>query len=419
MSLRATTALTLLIAPCLSAAPVMYGMDVLMREELGSLEGKRVAVCCNHTAVTYEGEHLLDALHREGVNIAAIFAAEHGIRGTEHTTGSTATDEATGAPIYSLYDDTREPLPEELDGVDVFLFDLPDIGCRFYTYISTMAHVIEGCAKAGVEVVILDRPNPISGRHPEGAIAVEDVQRGFTSFYPIPTRHGLTTGEIALMAVGEGWLNLPDGGVDMRVIPAQHWTRAVYGDSIDREFIRPSPNISGVEAALTYPGVGLFESTPFSAGRGTMIPFLIMGTPFIDAEDYCARLTSYELPGVEFMPATWTPEPNAGIPARWLKYNGEECGGVFITVTDREIFRPVMTGTAMVWTVYEMYPEESSLRDSRRSMDTMFGDPRVYDMTQAMVSGESTAMGWRELVDSWEGPVEAYWAKAQEYMLYE
>ncbi|MBN1477547.1 DUF1343 domain-containing protein [Candidatus Sumerlaeota bacterium] len=400
----------------LGAAPVLCGLDVLVEQEIDRLEGQGVAVCCNHTATLRDGTHLLDALQAADVNIAAIFAPEHGIRGTEHTQGETTVDEATGAPIYSLYDDTRAPLPEELEGVDVVLFDLPDIGCRFYTYIASMGGIIEACAENGVEVIILDRPNPISGRFPEGAIAQRT--RGFTSFYPIPTRHALTVGEIARMAVGEGWYELPEDGVELDVIPAQNWPRTMYGDSIDRVFVRPSPNISGIEAALTYPGVGLFESTNISAGRGSMIPFLIMGAPFIDPEDYCDALNAEHLPGVEFFPIVWRPQENAGCPARWLKFNEQLCGGVFITVTDREIFRPVMTGFAMVWKVFEMYPEFAEMRGEGESMDTMFGDPAVRENVSAMVAGEDH-LGWREIYDSWQEPVEAYWAAAQPYLLYE
>ncbi len=416
MSLRSVSLIIALVAVTLGAAPVQYGVDLLVNERLDRLAGQRVAVCCNHTALNRDGVHLLDALHGAGVEIAAIFAPEHGIRGTEHAHGSTTVDEATGAAIFSLYDDTRAPLPEELAGVDVILFDLPDIGCRFYTYIATMGRIIEACAENDVEVIILDRPNPISGRFPEGAIATHT--RGFTSFYPIPTRHALTIGEVALMALGEGWYELPEAGVALEVIECENWTRTMYSDSIDRVFVRPSPNISGVESALTYPGVGLFESTNINAGRGSMIPFLIMGAPFIDAEAYCAALNACELPGVEFMPIAWTPRENAGCPARWLKFCDEPCGGVTITVTDREIFRPVMTGLAMVWTAFELWPEAAEMRGDGDSMDRMFGDPAVRENITAMVSGEAH-LGWREINDSWQAPAAAYWSQAQPYLLYD
>lgn len=396
---------------------VRTGLDVLMEERLDQLEGKRVGVVCNHTARTADGVHIVDALHGRGIRVTAIWAPEHGFRGTEHTAGSTASDEATGAPIYSLYDDTRAPTAEELARVDVLLFDIQDIGTRFYTYISTMGLVIEAAARAGLPLFILDRPNPISGRHPEGAIAEPEILRGFTSFYPIPTRHALTVGELARMAVGEGWLDLPeDTEPDLTVIPCDGWTRTMDGDALGRAWVKPSPNIPGTESALLYAGQGFWEGTNIQEGRGTDIPFQLCGAPWVSPEAYAARLSALGLPGVHFQPITYVPVPNAGVPARYLKFNGQAVGGVMITVLDREVFRPVRTGLAMVWTLTEMYPDRVTFTNGLR---TLTGSQAVRDALEALKAGNPPAGGWQAIADAWEGPVQEYWERAQPYLLYE
>lgn len=398
------------------AAPVQTGLDVLIEDHLDDLRGKRVAIACNHTALTADGTHIVDALHGAGVEVAALFVPEHGYRGDEHTSGQTSTDDVTGAPIYSLYDETRAPTDEELEGIDVMLFDIQDIGCRFYTYISTMGVVIEACASNEVSVFILDRPNPITGLHPEGAVASGDMLRGFTSFYPIPTRHALTVGELARMAVGEGWLQLPGGGVDLTVVECRGWTRMMDGDSLDRAWVRTSPNMPGTATAITYPGLGLLEGINLSEGRGTDIPFILAGATWVSSEEWARALRECDLPGVAFTPITYRPGDNGRFPSRAIEYLEQPANGVVVTVLDRTVFRPVRTGLAMLWTATELYPESVAFTNGLNSLS---GDPAMRETIEAVKAGTPPEGGWRAIADRWDAEAEAYWERAQAYLIYE
>jgi uncharacterized protein YbbC (DUF1343 family)/CubicO group peptidase (beta-lactamase class C family) len=312
-------------------APVMAGIDVLASEGFAPLRGRRVGLVTNHTGRTLTGETTIDVLHAApGVTLVALFSPEHGIRGILDEDVPSSKDEQTGLPIYSLYGDTRRPTDAMLAGVDTLVIDLQDIGTRFYTYTTTMGFVMEEAAKRRIPVFVLDRPNPINGFQIEGPIAEKDAL-GFTAYYPMPTRHGMTLGELARLFNTEMRIN-----ADLTVVPVKNWSRADWFDETGRLWINPSPNMRNLNEATLYPGIGSIEGANISVGRGTDTPFEQVGAPWIDGIDLARRLNGRKLPGIRFYPTTFTPASS--------KYANERCSGVFMIVTEREALQPVRIG---------------------------------------------------------------------------
>lgn len=315
---------------------VRLGSDVLLGS--GRLRGARVGVVCNHASVDHVFRHIVDRLaETTGVRLAAIFGPQHGFRSdvqdnmveTPH-----GADPRRRVPVYSLYSDTREPTAEMLAGLDVLVIDLQDIGARIYTYIYTMANCLRAAARHGVPVIVCDRPNPIGGTQIEGAALVP----GFGSFvgqFPIPMRHGMTIGELA------GLFNEQAGiGASVEIAPMERWHRGMYADETRLPWIMPSPNMPALHTAIVYPGTVLFEGTLLSEGRGTTRPFELVGAPGIDAEAFAAAMNDIGLAGVYFRPAVFQPT--------FQKHALQTCGGCQIHVLDRERFRPVLTGVALI-----------------------------------------------------------------------
>lgn len=319
------------------APAVRPGVDVLLADSLRVVEGLRVGLITNRSGVTGDGRSSIDALHdHPGVELVALFAPEHGIRGTEPEGAllEDAVDSRTGLPVLSLYGETRAPTPEMLSRIDVLLFDLQDIGARYYTYVSTMAYGMRAAGQAGIPFVVLDRPNPIGG-----SIGGPVLDPGFATFvglYPVPVRHGMTAGELARLYVGEFGIE-----VDLAVVPADDWRRSLWFDETGLPWIPPSPNIPTLESAIHYPGTCLFEGTSLSVGRGTPGAFRQVGAPWLDGAALAERLYALELPGVRFEPVAFTPDgPTDG------KFDGETVSGVRFTVTDRARYDPVAAGVA-------------------------------------------------------------------------
>ena len=319
-----------------ASAGVRLGSDIL----LGSsrLRGLRVGVLCNHASVDRGFVHILDRVSAaDGVTLAAIFGPQHGFRSdvqdnmieTPH-----GDDPARRVPVYSLYSETREPTDAMLRGLDVLVVDLQDIGARIYTYIYTVANCLKACGRHRIPVVICDRPNPINGVDVEG----ETLRPGFESFvglFPIPMRHGLTMGEIARLFNEEFGL-----GAELEVVRMEGWRRSMFADDAGTPWVMPSPNMPTLEAAVVYPGTVLFEGTMLSEGRGTTRPFELVGAPWIDAERFAREMNQLHLPGAIFRPAVFEPT--------FQKHAKQPCGGCQIHVTDRDAFRPVMTGVALI-----------------------------------------------------------------------
>jgi beta-N-acetylhexosaminidase len=404
------------MAAAAAAEPVETGLDVLLADQLALLRGKSIAIVCNHTALTRDGEHIADRLEREdGVTVRALFGPEHGIRGTENAGArvDNAVEESSQVPVYSLYDETRGPASSELAGIDLILYDIQDVGARFYTYISTLGHVMESAAANGVPVIVLDRPNMISGTNPEGPIC-EPVWFTFVGRYPIPVRYALTVGELAQMIVAEGWI-AGAAEVDLTVIPCRGWSRSQFSDDVGMDFAKPSPNIPNVDAALTYPGQCFWEGTNVNEGRGTDTPFLVCGAPYIDADRWLTALEQCGLPGVTFETTAYTPEPNAG--SSKPKHSGEECHGLRIAVTDRAAFRPVRTGLAMLFTLVDLHPEDFEIGRRQRHFDRLWGTSAVREALERRQAGGDEQ--WAEIADRWEAGVRDFWAKAQRHLIYD
>ncbi len=325
---------------------VLNGIDVLEKNNFKELEGLRIGLVTNQTGRNLNGKLTIDVLHEaQNVKLVALFSPEHGIRGEldqEKITDSK--DEKTGLPIYSLYGETRRPKPEQLQDLDAIVFDIQDIGTRFYTYISTLKNVLEESAKAKKPVFVLDRVNPLGGERIEGALADAD-KLSFVAAHPIPVRHGMTIGELA------GMFNAEDKiGADLRVIKMENWRRDMLFDQTNQIWVNPSPNMRSLTQAMLYPGIGLLETTNLSVGRGTDTPFELIGAPWLDGQRLAAHLNEKNLKGVRFVPVRFT--ANASV------FKGENSGGINIIITNREIFEPVETGIEIALALREIFPNE-------------------------------------------------------------
>jgi len=321
----------------------LNGIDVLRADGFKILKGKRVGLVTNHTGRARTGEATIDLLAAsKDFTLVALFSPEHGIRGILDEKVESAKDEKTGLPIHSLYGKTMRPTDEMLQGIDTMVVDLQDIGARFYTYTTTMAYVMEEAAKRKIGVVVLDRPNPIGGVQIEGP-TLDKAELGFTAYMPMPIRHGMTLGELALLFNGENKI-----GADLTVVEMKNWNRDAWYDQTGLPWVNPSPNMRNMVAASLYPGIGAIEASNLSVGRGTDSPFEQLGAPWIDGPRLAAELNRRNLPGVRFYPITFTPTSS--------RYANELCQGVFIIVTDRDRMRPVRVGLEVASSLYRLFP---------------------------------------------------------------
>ncbi len=324
-----------------------FGIDVEVARGFEALRGKRVGAIVNPTSVDARFVHLVDLLHAApGVTLAALFGPEHGVRGEAQymvAVDDVARDRRTGVPVYSLYGHTVEsltPRAEWLAGLDALVFDIQDVGSRYYTYIYTMALAMKAAAKAKVAFHVLDRPNPLGLELTEGNL-VGEAYRSFVGLYALPTRHGLTAGEIARL------LNEQEGfGAELHVTPVEGLERRHGWADTGRAFIPPSPNMPTPDTALVYPGMCLGEGTNVSEGRGTCRPFEQFGAPYLRADEVVARLEAERLPGVAFRPCAFTPT--------FDKWKRQSCEGAFLHVTDARAFQPLRTGLAVFQACFEL-----------------------------------------------------------------
>ena len=377
-----------------SSTKVLTGIDVLERDNFKQLAGMRIGLVTNHTGRNREGRQTIDVLAKApGVKLLALFAPEHGIRGLADDKVSDSKDEATGLPIYSLYGETRRPKPEQLKDLDAIVFDIQDIGVRFYTYISTLGYLLEETAKVKLPVFVLDRPNPIGGIDVEGPIADAD-KLSFTSYHTIPTRHGLTIGELAQLFNRQRNI-----GADVRVIRMEGWRRWMWFDETNLTWINPSPNMRSLTEATLYPGVGLLETTNVSVGRGTDTPFEIVGAPWIQGDKLAEYLNQRGLPGVRFVPLRFTPRASV--------FKDAECGGVNIVVTDRAEFRPLPTGIEIALALRKLYPNDWKVDSYLRLLVNA-------DTLERVKRGESAA----EIVASWNPGLQDFRKARADVLLY-
>jgi uncharacterized protein YbbC (DUF1343 family) len=334
-----------IVADAILPQSVRTGIDVLKREGFKRLAGRRVGLVTNHMGVDADGTSTIDLLHKApGVKLVALFSPEHGIRGEVDRLVSDSTDEKTGLPIYSLYGKNRRPTAEQLRGIDTLVYDIQDIGCRFYTYLTTLGYILETAAEHKLRVVVLDRPNPIGGVAVEGPL-LEKRRESFVGYHPLPVRHGMTVGELALLFNKERKIDAM-----LEVVEMEGWKRDDLFDRTGLVWRNPSPNMRSLTAALLYPGIGLLETTNVSVGRGTDRPFEVIGAPWLDGRRLAAALARTGLPGMRFMPTQFTPASST--------YAKKLCGGVQLYIDDWSRFESLRVGLTIAVTLRQLYPKE-------------------------------------------------------------
>lgn len=342
---------------------VLNGIDILREQDFRLLAGKRVGLITNHTGLAADGTTSIDLLYgSKSCKLMFMLSPEHGIRGTMDSKVNSSVDEKTALPVYSLYGDNRRPTAEMLQNIDALVFDVQDVGTRFYTYITTMAYCMEEAAKAKIPFYVLDRPNPIGGVRVEGPMLDPD-KTSFTGYMPLPVRHGMTVGEIARYFNTEKKI-----GVQLHVVPMKGWSRSYYFWDTGQLWVNPSPNMRTMMAAILYPGVCLLESANVSVGRGTDMPFEILGAPWIDPRRFAAELESTGIPGVRAVPIFFTPSADI--------YQGKTCGGVSLTITDTEKLNSVLLGLSLISALHKLYRDEFKMD---KVMD-LLGNTKVMQM---------------------------------------
>lgn len=372
-------------APPVTPAPVstvvLTGLDVLARDGFAPLRGRRVGLVTNQTAIDRRGRHAADLLaDAEGVTLVALLSPEHGLRGVEDAPVKSGVDARTGLPVHSLYGETRRPTEAMLAGLDTLVFDVQDVGARFYTYVATLGMVMEEAARRGLRVVVLDRPHPTGGLEVDGPVQDPDLVGRFTSFWPMPVVHGLTLGELA-------WLMNARIAADLVVVRCEGWRRGRFLDETGLPWVNPSPNLRSVDEALLYPMVALTEANhDVSVGRGTDRPFEYVGAPWVDGERLAADLNARGLPGLWFTAVTFVPSStdvsgrrNAAYP-----FADQVCHGVRVTVSDRRAVRPVEAGVHLLDALLTLHPE-------RYRVDRLRGLVGASWVLEALARGEDPA----------------------------
>jgi uncharacterized protein YbbC (DUF1343 family) len=385
------------------------GAERLVEENFRSLAGMRVGLITNHTALVGD-QHLADALHATPeVRLTALFGPEHGIRGDAPAGAriEDAVDERTGATVYSLYGRIRKPTPEMLAEVDVLLFDIQDVGARFYTYISTMGYGMQAAAEKGIPFIVLDRPNPLGGNRTEGFV-LEAGEESFVGLYPIPVVHGMTVGELARMIHGEKML--PGlGELELSVVGMTGWKREDLWSELGRPWNPPSPNIPDFETALIYPGACFFEGTVASEGRGTREPFLVVGAPWVDGQRMADELNRRNLPGLRFEPVTFTPVSIEGM-AMNPKFSDRKIQGVRHVIVDGTQVEAVAAGVHLLDVFLAQAPDRHAFfREA--TIRRLAGTPRLH---QRLLAGDSAA----EIVAGWKEEVRVFEERRRPYLLY-
>lgn len=388
---------------------VRVGADVLLHDQLELIAGRDIGLVTNHSALLNTGEHLVDALvKRKEVRLRALFGPEHGIRGKAPDRKSIGheVDPETGIPVYSLFGKITKPTRQMLKGLDLLVFDIQDVGARFYTYSTTLALTMEAAAEKGIPYLVLDRPNPLGGTRVEGPMLDRSL-RSFVGWLPLPVIHGLTMGELASMINGEGWLRMRRAA-HLSVVKMKGWRRSWTFDQTKLRWINPSPSIRSLQTALVYPGTCFIEGTNVSEGRGTEHPFEQIGAPWIRGNELCAKLQSLDLPGVEFTATAFTPKSTRAVTTD-SKFEGTRCQGVFIKVTDRRLFEPVKTGICLLHALQLLYSAQFTMK--ARRLDELTGTRFVR---RAILRGISPS----EIAERWKTEDEEFALKRAEYLLY-
>lgn len=384
------------------------GIEVLLSNKIATIAGQRIGLVCNQASVFPDLRHAADVFFEHpDINLTTLFGPQHGIRGdvqynmieTPHVR-----DTRTGLMVYSLYSETRIPTEEMCAEIDAFVVDLQDVGCRIYTYTYTMANCMIAAAKFGKRVVVCDRPNPIGGVKVEGNV----TEKEFTSFvgqFELPTRPGMTIGEMAKM------FNEHFGiGCELEVVEMQGWSREMWHEYTGLPWVLPSPNIPTIDTCAVFPATVHLEGTELSEGRGTTMPFELNGAPFIDAYSWAAELRKFDFPGVAFREAYFQPT--------FSEFAGQTCGGVQIHVTDRNTFTPVIVGIAMVKTVYDMYPDHFQWRQNEYEYEFGKNAMDVVSGTDKIRKGIESGASLGEIESSWQAKLDDFKNLREKYLLY-
>lgn len=387
---------------------MQLGLEVFLNNPPRDLLDKKWGLLSNLASINREGYYSKDLLRGKFQNnLRGLFSPQHGFWGTEQDNmveTPDSQDPATGLPVHSLYSRTRRPSPESLAEIEVLLIDLQDVGTRVYTFITSLAYCLEEACRAGVEVVVLDRPNPLGGRAVEGNRLRPEL-RSFVGVWDLPMRHGLTPGELALLFNQELGI-----GAALRVVALQDWERGLTFAQTGRPWLPPSPNMPAVETAFVYPGQVLLEGTNISEGRGTTRPFECFGAPFLEPDRVKKLLERVPLPGVHLLETAFRPS--------FQKWQGEVCRGFFLQVSDRDSFRPYRTTLALIQALLELYPQDFQWKQppyeyeqERMPIDLLIGDPVVR---AALEAGTPV----QELESSWENGLEEFKKIREGYLLY-
>jgi uncharacterized protein YbbC (DUF1343 family) len=386
-------------------APVRPGVEVFVENPPAEVRGKRIGLITNQSGMDRQRRSTIDLIRaRPEMTLVALYSPEHGIRGVEDSRVDSSIDEATGLPIHSLYGDTRKPTAAMLAGVDVLVFDIEDLGVRQYTYESTLALALQAAAENDLPIVVLDRPNPVTGRIMEGNI-LEPAFQSFVGIYPVLSRHGMTLGELAQMYNVEQNI-----GARLRVIPVEGWTRDMWRDETGLPWIKPSPNIPRLESAIHYPGTVFFEAINVSEGRGTDAPFEQIGAPWLDNVRLAAHMSTLGLPGVRFEALDVPVEPGG------RKYPGQVLKAVRLVLTDRETYRPIATSLLMMEAIRHMHPDEFEWRGAGApgaGMLTIERHGGTAKLKQAIDAGTV-----RALLSEWEQEQAAFARMRGKYLIY-
>ena len=408
--------LAVYLAGLASPGVVKTGADVLVAKRASLVQGKKIGLVTNHSAVLRGGRHLVDALQSiPGTKIQVIFAPEHGFRGDapDGQTVRDSLDPKSGARIISLFGDVRKPTREMLRDVDLIIFDIQDVGARFYTFTSTLFLTMEAAAEFGIPYLVLDRPNPINGLKVEGPV-LEKSLRSFVGLSEIPVRYGMTVGELARLVNGEGWMN-KGLKADLGVIPMEGWTRDLYFDETSLPWVKPSPNIASIETALVYPGLCFIEGTNVSEGRGTDHPFEMIGAPYIRGGELAEKLNGGGIAGVHFEPAAFTPREMFRVTSD-PKYESTPCQGIFLRVADRQSFEPLRTAVYILDTLKQLYPTDFQWRSPARSEAPYYIDllAGTKGLRQALDMNKKP----EEIISSWIPELTKFRYVRQKYLLY-
>lgn len=377
---------------------VQLGIDVLEAEDFAPLRGKRIGLLTNQTGLDSSGRRTIDVLaHASGVQLTAIFSPEHGVTGTVDTTKiGNSVDSATKIPVYSVYggtDAARRPPLDVLHSLDAVVIDIQDAGVRFYTYETTLGYFLEAASKAGIAVFVLDRPNPLMGSVVQGPMS-EPGHENFTNYGSIPVRHGMTLGELAQMFNAEHNIH-----AKLTVVSMQGWMRGDWFDETGIEWTNPSPNLRSLNEATLYPGVALVEGTNLSVGRGTDSPFEILGAPWINARELSSYLNAQQIPGVRFVPITFTPTSS--------NYSGQACHGVSMFVTAREFLDSPEMGLELAAALHTLYPEQFHIE----KMADIVANQAVMN---SLIKGEDP----RRIALDWQDELQKFQKMRERYLIY-